>query len=205
MYLTLAEIKAAGVSGSDTDLTRYEQYARELIEKYTCTHFDQFTATVELSGKGAQSLILPDWLATLTTVTFDGENVTTVYTFKTGGYILYCEDTVFPSGFKNIGISGTWGRYSSVPAPVKEAALELIKDAADPTRIAKNALASEKLGDYAYSKGKTPRGRTTGNDRADELLKLYAITRPGLIAPAGSDTFGRTLSEDQAGRVWVKF
>lgn len=206
MYLTPEELRARGIEGTDDELTRYERYARELIERFTRTHFDRYTATISVSGSGTQLLILPDWLATLTTIAFDGEDVTSTYTFKLGGYALYCEDTVFPRGFRNITITGLWGRYKEVPEAVKEAVVELVKDCQDPSRTEKNFIRSERLGDYSYTRARSggESGRTTGNLRADELLKNFVVSRPLFSSPSGTDSLGRTLTEDQAVRDWVK-
>lgn len=205
MYLTLEELKARGVSDTDENLMRFERYARELINRYTRTHFDRVTATVTVNGNGTNLLLLDDWLAELTTIKFDESDVTSTYTFRVGGYLLYCKDAVFPKGFRNIVITGKWGRYEEVPEAVKEAVVELVKDCQDPSRVEQRFLESERLGDYSYtrSRGGRGNGRTTGNLRVDELLKLFVVTRPQLSTPPSSDTLGRTLTEDQAERTWV--
>jgi len=208
MYLTPEELRARGVDGTDAELTRYEQYARELIERYTRAHFDRYTKTVTISGSGTRLLLLPDWLAVLAGIEIDSEDVTSTYTFKTSGFALYCEDTVFPRGFKNISVTGEWGRYSEVPEVVKEAVVELAKDQQDPTRVDKNFIESEKLGDYSYKRARSGIGggssRTTGNPKVDELLKHFVVSHPILSSPSGTDSLGRTFVEDQALRRWVK-
>jgi len=208
MYLTPDELRARGVSGTDSDLTLYEQYARELIDRYTRTHFDRYAGTINISGSGSQLLLLPDWLSSLTAVEINNEDVTSAYTFRISGYALYCEDAVFPRGFKNILVTGQWGRYSEVPEVVKEAVVELTKDQQDPTRVDKNFIESERLGDYSYKRARSGVGsgssRTTGNPKVDVLLKHFVVSCPILSSPSGTDSLGRTLTEDQALRRWVK-
>jgi len=205
MYLTPEELRARGIDGTDAELTRYGQYAQELIEQYTRTHFDRYTKVIVISGSGTQLLLLPDWLTSLTVIEINNEDVTNTYTFKTSGYALYCGDAVFPHGFKNISVTGEWGRYSEVPEVVKEAVVELVKDQQDPTRVDKSFIESEKLGDYSYKRARSGgSSRTTGNPKVDELLKHFVVSRPILSSPSGTDSLGRTFTEDQALRRWVK-
>ena len=91
---------------------------------------------------------------------------------------------IFPRGFNNIQVVGTYGE-STIPEAIKQAGIILAEWENDPAAAAAMGLMkSEKIGDYSYTNLATAEEDVlTGVNKADILLRHYIKRKAILMAP----------------------
>lgn len=178
------------------------------LEKWTETFFYEKTLDYRLNGNNKNRLFLPleAEIATVTNIEicglalptswldWDGNsvflNVCGSGTFQSGysyaelSYRLlrYGEVGIFPRGYNNILVEGTYGNIEFLPI-AKEACKILIEAENDPS-LYKKLFKSEKIGDYSYAYGGTGYGNVySGIREADVLIDLLVRDMPILQAP----------------------
>lgn len=90
---------------------------------------------------------------------------------------------LFPRGFNNVRIKGTYGA-ASIPAWAKQVAKILVRDMNDPT-LYTHYLQSESIGNYSYTIGKqlADAKGLTGIKEADDIIKLFRRKKAVVMAP----------------------
>ena len=89
---------------------------------------------------------------------------------------------LFPRGYNNIRIVGTYGE--EVPEPIKQAIIWLTDAVNDGTIETKGGYVSEKIGDYSYklgAAGYAKDGIYTGIPSVDKILRHYLKQRKPVI------------------------
>jgi len=184
-------------SGCDADCkSKIIDFAEQLIEKITGTHFYEKAFDIKVNGNNKNRIFLP-LHANIISVsavyvcgyeldpTWYGFDESSVYLdlCKSGValseyyYVLTqeTEEGLFPRGYNNIRIVGTYG-YSTVPEPIKKAVIYLIDAINDGSFSAAGMFESEKIGDYSYKigiEGYSKKGIYTGIPKVDVILRAY--------------------------------
>lgn len=172
---------------------------RRWCDRDLTTGFESAARTEYYDGTGEETIQLVEWPVTSvasvviryaggTTETVDANTyrvdggsgvlsridaVRTRYPVTTFGNVdtIFGAEPMFPSGFRNIGVTYTGG-YATIPADLKMACYRLT-DLAYSARGRNFALASESLGQYSYSNADPA---TTTNIKA-ELVRAYNTGR----------------------------
>jgi hypothetical protein len=125
-YATLAEVRAEGVPNTapytDARVNDRLELATEYIERICGMYFTPTTAALRLNGSGLETLLLPQPLLSLTSVSIDGTNLTSSQLAavlilsgnKPGADDrrnprLYWRDNTFTRGTANVVVTGSWG------------------------------------------------------------------------------------------------
>ncbi|MHA1290900.1 MAG: hypothetical protein ACTSPB_26240 [Candidatus Thorarchaeota archaeon] len=192
-------------SGCDTDCkNKIIDFAEQLIEKITGTHFYEKAFNIEINGNN-KNRIFPPLHANILSVsaiyvcgyeldpTWYGFDESSVYLdlCKSGValseyyYVLSqeAEEGIFPRGYNNIRIVGTYG-YSIVPEPIKKAASYLIDAINEGSFSTVGMFESEKIGDYSYKigiEGYSKKGIYTGIPKVDIILRAYMKQKKPII------------------------
>lgn len=93
-----------------------------------------------------------------------------------------CDLGLFPRGYNNIRIVGTYGE--TVPEPIKQAVIWLVDAVNDGTIEIVGGYVSEKIGDYSYKlgiAGYVKDGIYTGISAVDNILRHYLKQRKPVI------------------------
>ena len=197
-------------SGSDYDdwkaiIDKIEQ----LIDKTCHTHFGGEAFDIKINGNAKNRLFLP-LKSDIITVTYVAvsciEMPSTWYTWDKNSIFLdpcvsgagytfdpelifhlsaVYEQGIFPRGYDNIWIKGTYGSEGDVPEAIKQAAIILAKWENDPTLYTNISYKkSEKIGDYSYTNLAGEQSEIlTGILEADQFLRLYIKRKPIIMAP----------------------
>jgi len=197
-------------SGSDYDdwkaiIDKVEQ----LIDKVCHTHFGGEEFDIKINGNDKNRLFLPlkSDIITVTHVyvsciempdswyTWDKNSIfLDPCTSGSGGAfdpeLMYrlasvYEAGIFPRGYNNIWIQGTYGDEGDVPEAIKQAAIILAEWENDPSLYSNISYKkSEKIGDYAYTNLAGSQDEIlTGILEADQFLRLYIKKKPIIMAP----------------------
>jgi len=192
-------------SGCDTACKEKTiNFAEQLIEKITGTHFYSKDFDIEINGNN-KNRIFPPLHANILSVsavyvcgyeldpTWYGFDESSVYLdlCKSGValseyyYVLSqeAEEGLFPRGYNNIRIVGTFG-YSAVPEPIKKAVGYLIDAVNEGSFAAVGLYESEKIGDYSYKigiDGYSKKGVYTGVPKVDVILRTYMKQKKPII------------------------
>ena len=197
-------------SGSDFDdwkaiIDKVEQ----LIDKVCHTHFGGEEFDIKINGNDKNRLFLPlksDIITVDHVYVSCIEMPTSWYTWDknsvfldpctsgSGGAfdpeLMYTlasvyEAGIFPRGYDNIWIQGTYGDEGAVPEAIKQAAIILAKWENDPTLYTNISYKkSEKIGDYSYTNLAGSESEIlTGIVEADQFLRLYIKRKPIIMAP----------------------
>lgn len=182
-----------------TDEMKAEDIARieELVEKTLKTFFYTKALDIKLNGNNKDRIFLPVEANILTVskvfvngvelaaswYTWDHSSVFIDLTTSGSGSLdpelsyMLRETSIgglFPAGFDNIRIKGTYG-YSSVPENIKKLCIILVEYESDPDLYTTWLYDSEKIGDYSYSKGASGKGIPSifGIWEADRIAVSY--------------------------------
>jgi len=198
----------------DCDFTNDEKQAiidkvESLIDKACHTHFGGEAFDIKINGNGKNRLFLP-LKSDIITVTYVAvsciEMPSSWYTWDKNSIFLdpcvsgagYTFDPelifqlattyelgIFPRGYDNIWIKGTYGSEGDVPEAIKQAAVILAKWENDPTLYTNISYKkAEKIGDYAYTNLAGSQSEVlTGILEADQFLRLYVKRKPIIMAP----------------------
>lgn len=185
-------------------------FAEQLIEKILGRHFYVKAFDIEINGNGKNRLTLPlraDIMSVSAVYICNIELLASWYDYDENSiYIDLCDSGVavgaagywsefayrsgesadyglFPRGYNNIRIVGTYGE--TVPEPLKQAIIWLIDAVNDGTIVvAAGGYVSEKIGDYSYKLGVTgymKDGLYTGILSVDKILRHYLKQRKPVI------------------------
>ena len=183
--------------------------AEQLVEKIIGRHFYSKAFDIKINGNNKNRLFLPLYadILTVTKIWVGGiELETSWYTFGENSVfidltssgsgvgdpeLMYKLTTVeevgiFPRGFNNIRIKGTYGD-ATVPQPIKELCKILISYDNDDSLYTSTIKASEKIGDYAYSIGGGVYDKIkiyTGIFEADKIITAYKRQKKAAIMAA---------------------
>ena len=202
-YITATDI-TNWPAGADKDatITRIELQ----LEQLTSAHFYAKPFDKEINGNGKNRLYLPFAIdiISVTAIYICGiELDTSWYTFDADSvYLNICgsgalgvgdpelryrlaqvePQGIFPRGFNNIRIVGTYGDTEKL-ALAKQACKLMVMAENDPDSYPRK-YNEEKIGDYSYKFGGTPDGTIyTGIREADELIELLMAGTPILTVP----------------------
>jgi len=176
------------------------------LEKTTGAHFYSKSFEKEINGNGKNRLYLPIEvnIISVTAIYICGvELETTWYTYDADSVFLnLCGSGalgvgdpelryrlaqvepagIFPRGFNNIRIVGTYGN-TDLLALAKQACKLMVMAENDPESYPKK-YEEEKIGDYRYKYGGTADGKIyTGIREVDELIELLMADKPILSVP----------------------
>lgn len=181
----------------------------QIIDKVCHTHFGGEAFDIKLNGNDKNRLFIP-LKSDIITVKYVAvsciEMSSSWYTWDensifldpcvsgAGGafdpelmYILAAtyEAGIFPRGYNNIWVKGTYGSEGDVPNAIKQAAIILAKWENDPTLYTNISYKkSEKIGDYSYTNlTGSQEDILTGILEADQFLRLYRKRKPIIMAP----------------------
>ncbi|GAG00229.1 unnamed protein product, partial [marine sediment metagenome] len=177
-------------------------FAEQLIEKILGRHFYVKAFDIEINGNGKNRLTLPlraDIISVSAVYICDIELLASWYDYDENSiYIDLCDEAaleltyrsgvscdlgLFPRGYNNIRIVGTYGE--AVPEPIKQAVIWLVDAVNDGTIVvAAGGYLSEKIGDYSYKlgvTGYTKDGLYTGILSVDKILRHYLKQRKPVI------------------------
>lgn len=164
----------------DALIVKWEQ----IVERVTGDIFYEDTRTVLLDGNDKPRLALPNLPCLLSVTSLkigDWELVASEYTFSTVELGLEVEETeleiefpIFPRGFKNIELSGTFG-WATTPEAIIDAVKILVEADIYPERHEFVDYVREVAGDM--TQGKPIVRRLTGILEADRLLSHYCAKR----------------------------
>jgi len=202
------------VDNWDCDFTNDQKQAiidkvEQLIDKTCHTHFGDEAFDIKLNGNGKNRLFIPlkSDIITVTYVavsciempsswyTWDEHSIFLDPCVSGAGYtfdpelifILSAsyEKGIFPRGYNNIWVKGTFGSEGDVPEAIKQAAIILAKWENDPTLYTNISFKkSEKIGDYSYANLAGSQSEIlTGILEADQFLRLYVKRKPIIMAP----------------------
>lgn len=178
--------------------------AEEIIEAILHTHYYPKAFDIELNGNNKNRLFIPlkANVLTVTAVYVWGElldptwytwDVNSIYINVSSGIgVSNIElayrlseievDGLFPHGYNNIHILGTYGS-ATVPQWIKDLAKILVQDINDPS-LYTHYLKSETIGNYSYSMGGVYDVKgVTGIKEADDLLRLFKRGKCLIMAP----------------------
>jgi len=180
------------------------KFAEQLIEKITGTYFYEKSFDIYINGNG-KNRIFPPLHANILSIsavyvcgyeldpTWYGFDKSSVYldlcqsgvVLSEYYYILSQEadEGIFPRGYDNIRIVGTYG-YSTVPEPIKKAVGYLIDAINEGSFAAVGMYESEKIGDYSYKigiEGYSKKGIYTGIPKVDVILRAYMKQKKPII------------------------
>lgn len=200
-------VNPADIDNWPTGTTAAEKAAiiekmEKLVEKICDTHFFPKAFDVEENGNNKNRLFLHLEAAILSVTelyvcgvlmdsmwyAFDDYSVYYDCTSSGAGpldpeakYLLNTieETGLFPRGFNNIRVIGTYGE--AVPEWVKQVVIILVQDHNDPT-LYTHYMKSEKIGDYSYTKDDNL-VYYTGVLEADKWLSIYINREPDLGVP----------------------
>lgn len=179
-------------------------FVEELMEKILGRHFYSKAFDLEMNGNGKNRIFPPLHAPILTVARVDVcaiELNETWYDYDADSvYLDLCHsgvvlsekyyflteaepEGIFPRGYNNIRIIGTYGS-AATPQPIIEAAKELV-DAVNAGTFGKlGAFKSEKMGRYSYTLGVTgysKDGIYTGIPKVDMILRHYKKQRKTII------------------------
>jgi len=181
----------------------------QLIDKACHTHFGGEAFDIKINGNAKNRLFLP-LKSDIITVTYVAvsciEMPSTWYTWDKNSIFLdpcvsgagytfdpelifhlsaVYEQGIFPRGYDNIWIKGTYGSEGDVPEAIKQAAVILAKWENDPTLYTNISYKkAEKIGDYSYTNLAGMQSEIlTGILEADQFLRLYIKRKPIIMAP----------------------
>lgn len=207
-YIEIADIDNWPVGWTDAQKNAVITRIELQVEKWAGTFFYIKALDYRLNGNDKNRLFLPldAHIATITAVEvcelalpinwidFDSSsiflNVCGSGTFSPGyswaemTYLLgeYESQEIFPRGYNNIHVIGTYGSTELQPV-AKEACRILITESNAPGTY-KTLYKSEKIGQYAYSYGGTMYGNFfSGIQEADKLIDLLVWNEPTLMTP----------------------
>lgn len=188
--------EAAAVDAkTDGELNTLIARAERLINAYTQNEFNlSGSQSIRLDGSGSRRLILPDRLAVLEELKFQRLDDGTIVKSETTIKDVYnrnwwlVSDFVFPLGFQNILVKGTFG-YASVPPEIQDATCSLVERIvlSETDTTAKSGLYDrERIGDYEYELRGTSSGAAAASLAQklfpdDALLALHKFKRPLLM------------------------
>lgn len=178
-YFTLAELRASDrsfdVDVTEEHLASARARAEELLEKACNVAFVPRTKTETLYGAGTGALLLSEYeVSAITTATLDAADLdVTTLKFRPWGRV--SRTTVFPLD-SEVVITYTHG-HTSVPEPVKQAALMLAREYALPKTLPSRATA-QTIGDNTYRLTIAGRDGTTGIPDVDSVIKEYGHRKP---------------------------
>lgn len=165
-------------------IDRVEQQVDAILKRpYYPAPFD---IRVDGNGKNRLFLNLSAPILSITRVEVEGvELPESSYTYDSysvgiteeGYFELSGEGPLFPKGFKNVRVVGTYGS-AIVPELIKKACVILAEFEIDPKSHEVANFRSESIGDYSYSKDSKT---LTGVIDADKILSLF-ISRRGWVS-----------------------
>jgi len=197
-------------SGSDyDDYKAIIDKVEQIIDKICHTHFGGEAFDIKLNGNDKNRLFIPleSDIITVTHVyvsciempsswyTWDENSIfLDPCTSGAGGAfdpeLMYrlasvYEAGIFPRGYDNIWVQGTYGDDGAVPEAIKQAAVILAKWENDPTLYTNISYKkAEKIGDYSYTNLAGSQDEIlTGILEADQFLRLYIKRKPIIMAP----------------------
>ena len=196
-YIEDSDIDNFPISYTDVQKQEVIDRIEELVEKITSDLFYSAVLDIKIDGNGKNRLNLglkPDIL-TVTSVevatialstdewTYDTTDIFLDVTSTSQAelrYLLkeYDETVLFPSGYKNIHVVGTYG-WLVCPDNVKKACIILARDDNDATLYDHYIQGQETLGTYTYSQKEKV---LTGVYAADKLLRIFVRRKPILGA-----------------------
>jgi hypothetical protein len=187
---------------SEEEKQQIIDFAEQVLEAALGTHYYEKDFYAELNGNGKNRLFIPVKANILTiekVMICDEELDDCVYTWDANSIYVCCESNccafepgfgylerfltegVFPKGFNNIRIWGTYGS-SVVPAWIKEAAKMIAEHKIDPT-LYTSTFKSETMGRYSYDIGDVIKNYKTGIKEVDDLIALFGRKRAIIMAP----------------------
>lgn len=202
-YISDTDISTWPSGTTDAEKQAAIERAEAIVEAALKTKYRSVAFDLRLNGNDKNRLFLPlpAPIVSISEVSLNGYVFdTSDYTFDKNSiyinvgsgatdvetrYLLdnFDENAMFPRGFNNIRIKGTYGA-STVPAWIKEVVKILVNDINDPT-VYTHYLASESIGGYSYSltaEFASAKG-LTGIKEADDIIKLFRRKKTILMAP----------------------
>ena len=175
---------------SDTDKQTTIDMVEQLIELITHDYFyaADFDVTVDGNGKDRLYLgLIPDILSITSITVAETVLATSSYTFDKNFVmidsgvtfdieldIIRGDGGMFPRGYNNINVVGTYG-WTACPEAIKRAAIILARHENNPDEYTTYMSGGERIGPYSYQTTERP---LTGVLEADRLLKLYIRKKP---------------------------
>lgn len=210
-YIVIADIDNWPATYTDAQKNAVIARIELQLEKITQTHFYSKALSFEMNGNGKNRIFPPieaeiititdvsicntslpsdwyDWDEHSVFLDLCGSGAGSSYGVSPWVELTYMltdveETGIFPRGFNNIRISGTYGNVALLLL-AKQACLIMIRYENDPTAY-KKYFKSERIGDYNYSYPEIGKWGNiyTGIREADELIDLLIQDSPIISTP----------------------